>query len=54
MIKHILTKNPSFSSTNRVGWEVEELNLKDEKGNEYKALRDKLGVSWPFSEEQIT
>lgn len=50
----ILDVNPSFSTVNRVGWKCEVVELTDEHGERYLAVRDHLGVSWPLDESQVT
>lgn len=45
--------NPSFSSVNRVGWKGIILKKKDEHGEVYLSVQDKLGVSWPLHENEV-
>ena len=40
--KFILTQSPSWSTINRIGWEVVLIKMDD-----YYAFKDKLGVSFP-------
>lgn len=49
----IITKNPGFSTKNRIGWECEIVELLDEKNNPYLAVKDNLLVSWPLDENTV-
>ena len=48
-----LNANPNFSTKNRVDWLCEVVELTDEHGKPYLAVKDKLGVTWPLEESKV-